>query len=221
MVTKLSATIHGASSTHRTTTPDNVLDGNPDSAWNSGTHPVGWITLDLGKPCILTKVRLLPEMTPKICHVIHKVKVGYESDKLKTIWTLDAECKSQEWIEMDAPSGTVARYVQIYTEESSSWLSWRLIEAYGSPAGHIAIYMGHHSRLGKDSPLFQLDELLMAKITNLAFGCAEISPLSNVVAEADAAAPVASEPDAQRLNVLNAALARMERSGQVQDGGPT
>ena len=133
MVAKLSATIHGASSTHRTTTPENVLDGNPDSAWNSGTHPVGWITLDLGNPCTLTKVRLLPEMTPKICHVIHKVKVGYESDKLKTIWTLDAECKSQEWIEMDAPSGTVARYVQIYTEESSSWLSWRLIEAYGSP----------------------------------------------------------------------------------------
>ncbi len=101
MVAKLSATIHGASSTHWTKTTEDVLDGNPDSAWNSATHPVGWITLDLGNPCTLTKVRPLPEMTPKICHVFHKVKVGYESDKLKTLWTIDANCKSQSWIELE------------------------------------------------------------------------------------------------------------------------
>jgi hypothetical protein len=130
---RLPATIHDASSTHPTTTPELVLDGNPETAWNSGRHPVGWITLDLGRPCLVTLVRLLPEMLPKICHVVHKIKVGRDPRNLETFWTLNGQWTTKDWIDADIAFQAVGRYVQIYSEQSDSWLSWRLIEIYGRP----------------------------------------------------------------------------------------
>ena len=130
---KLEASIYQASSTHPSTSPSSVLDSNPATNWNSGTYPVGWITLDLGKPCVVTKVRLLPEMEPKVCHVMHRINVGTDADALSTAWNLDGLCTHNVWVEAELPPGTVAQYVQVHTERSESWLAWRLIEAYGSP----------------------------------------------------------------------------------------
>jgi len=85
--------------------------------------------------------------------------------------------------------------------------------------GHVAFFMGHHARLGQRSPLLQLDDLIMGKIAHMAFGCAEITPLAVEMA-VDEGTPSALGPNKedQRIKVLNAALARMQRSNQVSGG---
>ena len=83
-------------------------------------------------------------------------------------------------------------------------------------SGHVALYMGHHERLGQHSPLLQLDELVMGKIAQMAFGCAAIAPVAPPSVEAPVdGSDVCNDAVSQRQMMLNAALARMERSGQL------
>lgn len=80
--------------------------------------------------------------------------------------------------------------------------------------GHSALFMGHHCRLGQNSQLFELDELIMGKIAGLAFGCSAITPIAPPTDEK----LVPFELD-ERTVRLNAALARMQQSGQMLGGG--
>ena len=82
--------------------------------------------------------------------------------------------------------------------------------------GHVAFSMGYHTRLGVKSPLFQLDELILGKIAKLAFGCAAITSIA--LHSDNEQATAAAAPD-ERTARLNAALARMQHSGQMQGGG--
>jgi len=98
--------------------------------------------------------------------------------------------------------------------------------------GHVAFMMGQHPRLGARSPLMLLDGLVMGKIAHLAFGCAAITPLA-VPEDAEGAGGVGgsggevcasleegkSAEEDKRVMMLNAALARMERSGQAPRQG--
>lgn len=89
-------------------------------------------------------------------------------------------------------------------------------------SGYVAFYMGHHERLGKDSPLAQLDGLVMGKIAQLAFGCSDISPLAPLAragASKQQADPAPSAADCQRQMMLNAALARLESGGRADGRG--
>jgi hypothetical protein len=73
---------------------------------------------------------------------------------------------------------------------------------------HRAFYMGQHSRLGANSPLFLLDECVMGQIANLALGCAVITPLGAEPSSGDSH----SADDVRKL-ALSAALARQHQGG--------
>jgi len=61
----------------------------------------------------------------------------------------------------------------------SAWFSSRAPNPFNpGPGHHVAFYMGRHARLGQNSPLIQLDDLITGEIAHLAFGFAEVPPLT-------------------------------------------
>ncbi len=114
-----------------------MLDNNVNTVWNTGRYAPAWITLDLGKTMTLDSVWLLPNMKPITSQVTHKIKVGTDATSLNTVWSYVGSSTSYVWLEADLSSGTVARYVQVYTEKSDSWVAWASINLYAFQVMHI------------------------------------------------------------------------------------
>lgn len=77
---------------------------------------------------------------------------------------------------------------------------------------HTAFFMGQHSRLGLNSSLSQFDDLVMGKIAKFAFGCSEIVPIAQPSVGKTEEEEVVVDT---RTMMLNAAIARMQRTGQA------
>ncbi len=137
---KLEASIYQVSSTAAGNSPSAVLDNDVNTVWNTGGYPPAWITLDLGKTMTLDSLRLLPNMMPITSQVTQKIKVGTDATSLNTVWSYVGSSTSNVWLEADLPSGTVARYVQVYTEMSNSWVAWASIHLYKFQVMHMLIF---------------------------------------------------------------------------------
>ena len=140
MQTKLEASIYQVSSTAPGNSPSGVLDNDVNTVWNTGGYAPAWITLDLGKTMTLDRVRLLPNMNPITSQVTHKINVGTDATSLNTVWSYVGSSTSNVWLEADISSGTVARYVQVYTEMSDSWVAWASIQLYKFQVMHMLMF---------------------------------------------------------------------------------
>ena len=137
---QLEASIYQVSSTAAGNSPSAVLDNDVNTVWNTGSYAPAWISLDLGMTITLDRVRLLPNMMPITSQVTQKIKVGTDTTSLNTVWSYVGSSTSNVWLEADLPSGTVARYVQVYTEMSNSWVAWASINLYKFQVMHMLIF---------------------------------------------------------------------------------
>ena len=92
----------------------------------------GWIEKDLGAPSQLISIALHVSQTPDGA-TIHEIwlsdePIGHDRAKAKLVHTFKGDTKNQEVLKFEFPRNTSARYLQILTTESPSWIGWWDVE---------------------------------------------------------------------------------------------
>jgi hypothetical protein len=108
-------------------TPEMAFDGKRDTYWNSNYAPQ-WIEKDLGAVVELASIELIVAQTPAGA-TVHEVwvsnePIGHDRGKAKLAHTFAGETANQQSLQFNFPKGLSARYVQIFTTQSPSWVGW-------------------------------------------------------------------------------------------------
>lgn len=117
-------------------TPDLAFDGDSKSAWGAGGWPIQWIEADLIQPTKLARIKLLVGQVPA-CETEHEVWIsdsplGHERAGGKLVHTFRGATKTDDLLEFAFPLGATARYVQIRSTKSRSWIAWPEIDIQSS-----------------------------------------------------------------------------------------
>jgi hypothetical protein len=108
--------------------PDRVVDGDPDSIWNSGGPPPGWVEIDLGESRAVTEIRLLAAQSPA-GPTTHLVGCRSTLDGgLTQLATLEASTTDGELLPVTLSTPATCRILRVETTASPSWVAWREIE---------------------------------------------------------------------------------------------
>jgi hypothetical protein len=121
-----------ASSFDGANSPELAFDGNRETMWNSGMYAPGWIEKDLGEKTQLAGIVLVASQTPE-GETIHEVwisdePIGNDRTKARLAHTFKGFTKNAESLRFDFPQDMSARYVQIRTTDSPSWIGWWEVE---------------------------------------------------------------------------------------------
>ena len=113
-------------------TPDKPFDLVRPTTWNAGGYAPHWIEADLGASAQLASIRLIVCQLPDGA-TTHEVwvsngPIGKERTKAKLAHTFKGYTESNKPLTFDFPKGLSARYVQIRTTESPSWIAWGPID---------------------------------------------------------------------------------------------
>jgi HEAT repeat protein len=114
-------------------TPDKPFDLDRPGFWSSGGYAPQWIEADLGATNRLAKLRMTPSQLPEECDTTHEIwaseePIGDNCTKAKLIHTFKGRTESGRPLAFDFPKGLSARYIQIRTTASASWVAWIHIE---------------------------------------------------------------------------------------------
>jgi F5/8 type C domain len=116
-----------ASSSAKGTPPSYAVDGNPNTAWNSGGYPQAWIELDLKRTVTLAKVHLLVGQYPP-GPTTHQLYFGPSPAPTALIATMSLSTTDMQWLDVDVSrSEPTGRYLRVLTTKSPSWVAWREI----------------------------------------------------------------------------------------------
>jgi hypothetical protein len=117
----------------RDATPDMAFDEKSPNGWSSGNYAPQWIEADLGAAARLATLRLMPSQLPNVCDTTHEmwvsdVPIGDDRGKAKLVHTFKGRTENGRPIAFEFPKGVSARYVQVRTTASESWVAWQRIE---------------------------------------------------------------------------------------------
>lgn len=106
--------------------PANVLLSDEGTMWNARSFAPAWIRLDLGESApYIARIDLLPSMEPKDGKVTHIVRIGMNLHQMETVVTMKGEWADRQWAGCTFPEHyRRARYVEILTMDSPSWVAW-------------------------------------------------------------------------------------------------
>jgi S1-C subfamily serine protease len=112
--------------------PDAVFNAKKSGPWNAGGGPPQWLEAELDANSELVTIKLMVGQFPA-GNTTHELWVSTEpirSDrsKAKMVHTFKGRTVDDQQLEFTFPKGTSARYVQIFTKESPSWVCWQKIE---------------------------------------------------------------------------------------------
>jgi hypothetical protein len=103
------------------------VDGDPDTAWNSGGGPPAWIAIDLKRTVTLSKAQLLVEQSPA-GPTTHQLYFGSSLAPTALIATLPGTTSDAQWLEADVSDAKpCGRFLRVLTTASPSWVAWREI----------------------------------------------------------------------------------------------
>jgi RNA polymerase sigma factor (sigma-70 family) len=121
-----------SSSWEKNTTPDRAFDGNRETYWNSGGYAPAWIEADLGASTPLAGIVLIPlqDVPGATTHEVwvSDRPIGDDRTKAKLMHTFEGDTTNAKQLTFDFPKGLSARYVQIRTTKSPTWIAWWEIE---------------------------------------------------------------------------------------------
>ena len=114
-------------------TPDKAFAFEAIHGRASGGYAPQWIEADLGAPTRLASLWMKPSQLPVICDTTHEIwvsdePIGDDRTKAKLVHTFKGRTESGQPLAFDFPRGLSARYVQIRTTASASWVAWNRIE---------------------------------------------------------------------------------------------
>lgn len=104
--------------------PQNAIDGNNSTTWNSGGFRQQWIEIDLGSIVAIDSITGLTEQTPE-GFVRHNV---YLDGLLNYTW--NEFSTTEQLFTHDFISPILAQTIRIETSASPSWVAWREIEIF-------------------------------------------------------------------------------------------
>jgi hypothetical protein len=118
---------------HKDYTPDKAFAASALNGWAAGDYAPQWIEADTGAPHRLADLRLNPSQLPVVCDTTHEVwvadePIGEDRTKARLVHTFKGRTENGRPMTFDFPKGLTARYVQIRTTASESWVSWNRIE---------------------------------------------------------------------------------------------
>jgi hypothetical protein len=121
-----------ASGTWEQFVPQRAFDGDRGTDWNSGGYAPQWIEADLGAPTRLSDILLIP-VHDIVGVTTHEVwvsdsPIGDDRSKAKLAHTFQGETTDRQPLKFDFPKGTSARYVQVRTTQSPTWVAWWEVE---------------------------------------------------------------------------------------------
>jgi predicted amidohydrolase YtcJ len=168
--------------------PAHAVDGQADTVWSSGGHPLQWIEVDLGAAYVLERVLLRTAQTPAGA-ATHRVWGRAGNERLHQLGELSEETSDNQVLELaSAPEWPVVRYLRIETTVSPSWVAWREIEVYGGPAivtqpvADVILHNGNLLTMDDRQPAAQAIALSADKIVAVGSD-AEILPLAGAATE--------------------------------------
>jgi hypothetical protein len=114
-------------------TPDQVFALEAPRAWAAGDYAPQWIEADLGAPTRLASLWMKPSQLPVVCDTTHEIwvsdtPIGDDRAKAKLVHAFKSQTTSGRPLTFEYPKGLSARYVQIHTTASASWVAWESIE---------------------------------------------------------------------------------------------
>src|SRR5262249_53737271 len=132
LVRRARVSARASSSWKADTTPDQAFDGDRTTIWNAGTYAPQWLEADLGAPTPLSGLLLTVAQTPE-GPTTHEVwvsdePIGENQTKARRVHTFSGPTDNAQVLEFAFPQGVIARYVQIRTTESPSWVGWAEVE---------------------------------------------------------------------------------------------
>jgi hypothetical protein len=121
-----------ASGTWEQFVPKRAFDGDRGTDWNSGGYAPQWIEADMGSPTRLADI-LLIAVHDIVGVTTHEVwvsdePIGDDRKKAKLVHTFQGETTDHQPLRFDFPKGTSARYVQVRTTQSPTWVAWWEVE---------------------------------------------------------------------------------------------
>jgi hypothetical protein len=121
-----------ASSFWEKCTPDRAFDGKRNTDWNAGGYAPAWIEADLGAPTQLASILLIPvqDIPGATTHEVwvSNKPIGDDRRDAKLVHTFQGETKDNQLLQFNFPKGLSARYVQIRTTQSPTWIAWWEVE---------------------------------------------------------------------------------------------
>jgi hypothetical protein len=120
--------------------PSLAFDGDSESGesyWNSGDHPVQWIEVDLQQTYRLAQIKLVAAQYPNGA-TLHEVWV---SDKpiqgdltgARRLCHYEGMTLDRDILTFPVTEDRTARYVQVRTIASPSWVAWMEIQVWATP----------------------------------------------------------------------------------------
>ena len=113
-------------------TPDKPFDFDRPNTWNSGGFAPQWIEADVRASSQLAGIRLTVTQSPDgpTTHElwVSQEPIGEDHTRAKLVHTFDGPTQNLQALKFDFPNGLSARYVQIRTTQSPSWVAWVAIE---------------------------------------------------------------------------------------------
>jgi len=139
----LGSAAYTASSSWNTYAPDKAFDGDFGNMWNSGTWPMGWIEVDLGRPTVISQILLSVEQTPAPAYTKHEIwlsssTIGADTSGAVLSYTLEGVTSLGQVLAAVFSNLPIAQHVQIRTVASPSWVAWREIQIMTPDTGSLA-----------------------------------------------------------------------------------
>jgi hypothetical protein len=111
-------------------TPERAFAGN--DMWNAGGYAPQWLEADLGGSAPLVRIELRTTQAPA-GDTTHEIwvssePIGENRAKARLIHTFTGPTTDGQTLKFDFAKDTFARYVQVLTTQSPSWVAWGNIE---------------------------------------------------------------------------------------------
>jgi hypothetical protein len=110
----------------------NAVDGDPETAWNSGDGPRQWVRFEFDSPRQVSSIRLIVAQYPG-GNTVHRIWGGLTEESVQLLHefvgsTSDGQVLEYSW---STPAENI-KVLYVVTTESTSWVAWREIELRGN-----------------------------------------------------------------------------------------
>lgn len=138
---RLDPEAYTASGTYEGFVPYRAFDGEEVDwydYWNAGDYAPQWVEVDLGRTEAVTRIRLVVAMLPD-SDATHEVWVSNQPIQADTfqamkLHTFAGPLTDRQVLERRLEAPQAARYVQVRTTSSQSWVAWMEVQVFAAPA---------------------------------------------------------------------------------------
>ncbi|HSV53283.1 MAG TPA: discoidin domain-containing protein [Burkholderiaceae bacterium] len=109
--------------------PQYMVDGDPNTLWNSGGPPTQWIDIDLQRDRQVMQIHLLTAQAPN-GPTNHNVYGRTQAGQWVGLGILSGYTSDNQWLTLEVPPSIPIRYVIVQTTGGPSWVAWREIKVF-------------------------------------------------------------------------------------------